>query len=186
MADWVSPSEDEQLTPLFIHTWGWLMGMSLVHGTVSGLTPPGSSAWVTANQAMFLPLTLPFPYVVRRLFWHIGSTGGGNTDIGLYSVGGTAIFTAGSTAQTVFNGPQYVAPGSPLVLSPGRYFLAMAHSVTSANHVYGHGGLTAPLARLAGLYQQPSALPLPTTATLAQSAGGILPLMGITRTASGY
>lgn len=184
MTVWPTPVEDEQLTPLFIHTWGMLLG-SVVHATVV-LGIPGSTNWGTNNLATFIPFSLPFPYVVRRLFWQNGTAAAGNSDIGLYGVGGTAIFTAGSTALSGNSAPQYVSPANPIVLSPGRYFLAFSHSSTAVNHIFARGTNTTANGRATGMYQQASALPLPATATLAQYADTRVPLAGITRTASGY
>ena len=184
MTVWPTPPEDEQLTPLFLHTWGVLLGGPHMHSFATSFTP-NNGAWTTANQAIYVPFRLPFPYVVRRLFWHVGSVGNsGNSDIGIYSLGGTAIFTAGSTVNSTGNTPQYITPASPIVLSPGRYFLAYSHSSISANHIFGRGGIVNN--GLTGCYTQLSAVPLPGTATFAPTTALNYPLMGITRTASGF
>lgn len=146
-----------------------------------------TGTWTTANTAVYIPLQLPFPYLVNRMFWNNGSAAAGNLDIGIYSQGGGAIWTAGSTAASGNSAAQYVStPG--ILLNPGNYFLGFASDSTTTNQLY----VVTPTAtggRFMGIYQQATALPLPTGGTLASFSaftGMTVPLIGITNTTTGF
>jgi hypothetical protein len=145
---------------------------------------PASFGWGSANAAVYIPLWLPWPYNVRRLFWVNGTTAAGNSDIGIYSPKGAQLYHSGSTANSGASVPQYVTPSPDLLLQPGFYFLAWSNDGTTTR---AFGNLLATITgRMCGLYQQASAEPLPSPATFAAYAGVGLPLIGITNTASGF
>lgn len=148
-------------------------------GIGTGLT------WPLANMAVFIPLLLPFDYPVARMFWvNGGGTAGGNIDVGLYTPAGARIYSSGSTAQSgSVPGVQYVPAN--VLLGAGLYYLAMAMDNVSTNRAYG-SSISVTLARPAGLLQMASAFPLPASATFATVANPFYPVMGITRTASGF
>lgn len=189
MSDWPDlTGADEQQTPIFINTWHLMLAGTSARN-YAALTP-AACAWTTANAAIYIPFALPFPYTVRRLFWCNGTTASLNFDIGLYTDGGTRLVSAGSTAQSGTSVPQYpsMANGSlPIQLSPGiLYYLAFTASATTSARAYGSASFTAVGGRMAGCKWQTSALPLPATAAFATFAGTCWPLIGFTRTASGF
>ena len=141
-------------------------------------------AWPAANQAIYMPFTLPWPYLVERAFWWNGSALG-NMDVGIYSSDGTQLWAATSTAQSGASVLQYVTLGTEMLLRPGEYYLALANNGTT-NRITGNALASATLGRLLGLYQQTSAFALPATATFAQWASACWPVCGITRTSSGF
>jgi hypothetical protein len=186
MGDFPDHMQDETLMPLMITTFT-LFSAGVTLRSTFGAGNPNGTTWVTANTAVYVPLWLPYHYPVRRLFFQTGGTQAGNTDIGIYSWAGAAIFTAGSTANSTTNAPQYITPATPFVLTAGKYYLSMNHSQTASATVYGQQSYTANAGRLGGLYQQAvGATALPSSATFAQWSGTLLPLFGITRTASGF
>lgn len=174
--------QDSQVEPLFISSLGPQSAVVKVSRT--GTVNPASITWV-ANQAVFIPVTLPFPYPVRRVFWGVGSAGGGNVDFGIYNFEGTRLFSTGSTAQSGTSTLQYVDV-TDFLLTPGVYYFGYAASGTT-NVSNGSTVATATFQRMAGILQQASALPLPATMASAGAATqAIYPLCGITRTASGF
>lgn len=181
-------SDQAPVTPLFIHTYSAryscafsLRGMSLVFA--ASITAP------VANQATYMPVTIPFFYPVNRVFWVNGtSVTSTNRAFGIYTQDGTLIYATASTAAVGASVTQYVTPASPFILAPGGYYFAMVSDTTTANR--GGAGNTATLTvqqrALCGILQEGSALPLPATMTPVTVANAYHPLCGITRTITGF
>jgi hypothetical protein len=172
------------LTPLFVST----LGLNSAVTVAAKLTPPagpGPLTWV-ANQAVFMPVVLPWPYQVRRVFWQNGSTiTTSNADFGIYTEDGTRLYSTGSTALSGTNTPQFVSP-TAFLLSPGAYYFAYVCDNTT-NRSFGFSIFTTTAQRQAGILQQASALPLPASMSSAGAATqAVYEICGITRTASGY
>jgi hypothetical protein len=119
------------VTPLHIHTWSPYSG--LMSQAVTAPLGISGQSWPSANRAFFYPIVLPFPYTVRRMFWLNSSGTTLDRDVGIYTEDGAALYTSGATAASGANAAQYVTLGTPLTLSPGRYYLACAVSNTTAN-----------------------------------------------------
>lgn len=170
------------VVPTHINPWtDWMNGNTL-RGT-GGLGGLSSITW-TANQAVYIPMRLPFNYHVQRAFWCNGSTVAGSSDVAIYSSSGVRLWSAGSTVNSGAIVPQYITVTGGLLLTPGHYWMAFASSTTTTG-VTGVALATAD-GRVSGLKTQATALPLPATATLAAYAGVGVPLIGITNTASGF
>ncbi len=174
-------------TPLFVHTWTrWGPLLEACKG--AGSATLASLTWPVANTAFYLPVWIPWPYSVERVFWVNGSSvTSTNMDFGIYTADGTRIYSTGSTAASGASATQYVTPGTDILLTPGRYYFALSDSSTTANR--GGSGTTAfsvARVRLAGLLQEASALPLPATMTPAAVANSCFPLCGVTRTTTGF
>jgi hypothetical protein len=160
-------------------------GPALAVHAINGTTAAGSMTWV-ANQAVYMPFSIPWPYPVRRVFWINGSTIGSNVDFGIYTLSGTQLFHTGSTAQSGTSAAQYVAPATPFILAPGAYYFALNCDGTT-NRLVGNTASAGTNAGLAGLLSQAvGAIALPATATFATYVTPGLPFCGITRTASGF
>ena len=148
---------------------------------------PVSGNWPVANLALFLPVVIPYPYTVSRVFWGNGSSiAGGNADFGMYSSDGTQLFHTGSTALSGTSSIQYASLTTPYRLSPGRYFFALANDGTTSRSLVATTGLTTSVCRQAGFIQQSNAMPLPATLVPEAMANAFIPIFGITRTASGF
>lgn len=175
-------------SPPFIHSLTRYMTGGQ-HNEMQGTVTPGAFAWA-ANIAVFMPLHIPWPYPVQRLFWINGSTASSNVDIGIYREDGTSIFRKGSTAQSGASVVQYVTPTTPFILPPGRYYLAWNCDGTTAR-AFGNGMASASgqvVGKMCGyLTQNVGAITLPATATFAAFTSTIgMPIAGITRLASGF
>jgi hypothetical protein len=159
--------------------------------TGASATSLASGGWGTANLAVYIPFSIPWPFPVRRVFWGNGSApnAGTNCDVGLYSIGGTRIWSAGSTAQDTARNtvPQYVTPSSDILLVPGRYYFGFVCSVTTANRLIVYTFPAALQARFRGYMQEAlGSTVLPAAMTPAQFSGTIGPFVGISRAASGF
>jgi len=138
----------------------------------------GSSfAWPSANRAMFLPIHLPAPFLLKSFFAVNGTTATGNIDLGVYGVDGTLIASKGSTAQSGTSTLQILTLATPIILSPGRYFMAVSASSTSTTFI-GRTPATLILRRF-GVLQAASQVPLATGPTFATAASAFLPHIGI-------
>lgn len=176
------------VAPLFVNTWmrfGALEELTRAWGGGS----LASLTWPVADTAFYVPISLPWPFNVRRMFWINGSdVTTVNMDIGIYTAGGVRLYSSGSTAQSGASTAQYVTLGTDILLTPGTYYLALACSSTTANR--GGTGITSTYTtvnmRLCGVLQQATALPLPATMTGAAVANVCMPFIGITSTTTGF
>lgn len=183
MTDW-APSSTLAL-PTHVHTMS-NYAMGGMHRPVGPSSGPAVITW-SANLAVYMPVAIPWPYPVARVFWLNGSTiTTTNVDFGIYSAGGTRIYSTTSTAMSGASTIQYVTPGTPFILPPGSYYFAWTcSSTTSRGNAMTFA--TALPAKMMGLLEQATALPLPATATFATFATILgAPFCGITRTASGF
>lgn len=179
MTDW---PDGTLATPTHVHTMCRFTAGGLGRALVA-MAAPAVGTWV-ANLAVYVPMHLPFPYLVQRVFWINGSViTTTNVDCGVYSSSGTLLLSCGSTAMVGASAVQY-APVTATLLSPGAYYLAWTCNNTT-NRTFG-AVLAAQEGETLGLQQQATALPLPAAMTEAAYAGQGLPFCGITRTASGF
>ena len=172
--------------PLFIHTYTrWSAGLEVGQG-LSALDI-ASITWPVASTALYIPVSLPWPYPVRRVFWINGSSvTSTNMDFGIYSASGERIYSTGSTGASGTSAVQYVDP-TDFMLDAGSYYFALADSSTTANRGgQGNTSVDVERVRLSGVLQEASALPLPATMTPSAVANACFPICGITRTASGF
>lgn len=137
----------------------------------------GSGSWPSANQAIYIPILIPLPFVIKQFFVLNGGTVSGNLDLGIYDYGLSKKISTGSTAQSGTSTRQLVNV-TDTAFPPGRYYLAIAVDNTTAQFL--QVNIQAPNPhRMFGVAQQASAFPLPSTATLAALAGtGIGVLFG--------
>lgn len=173
--------------PLFINSWSYFS--SIYEYVCSGGQPTyaASITWPSANMAIYIPFWLPWSYTVRRVFWLNGSSVTTvNVDFGVYNADGTLIYSTGSTARAVVSTLQYVTP-TAFVLPAGSYYFGYSCSSNTTNR--GGGGAVPALTghfAMAGFLQEASALPLPAAMTPVTVANPVIPVCGITQTASGF
>ena len=149
-----------------------------------------SAAWTPAasGTVIYVPFYLPFAYPVNRIWWFNGSTiTSSNIDCGVMGQDGTKIFSSGLTAMSGASAIQYASLSNAVILPKGGYWFAyniVAATLTSR----GHGiNPTNTYLRIAGLMQQTGQTSgIPNAATFSSYVGPGLPLMGITRTLTGF
>lgn len=174
MSDWPA----QKSLPLTIHTASnYGVGGATGRPVTTGLQM-ASTAWGTANLAIYVPIWIPFRYPVRNLFVYNFATLGGNHDVGIYNKDGVKYLSSGSVAQAGASALQFMAVN--IILEPGQYFLAMSSNSTTATYAAAVNG-TAPHLRYLGLLQQATAFPLPANATFALISTLRVPLIGLTR-----
>lgn len=137
-----------------------------------------SVAWPAANRGIFVPFSLHAPYWCRMVWWANGATANGNIDCGVYAVGTSHLLSAGSTAQAGTTSVQSVVLGTPVLLMPGSYYMALSASATTVTMRASNSSLQNQIG--VGMAQQATVLPLPTTVFApATMANAYLPLFGI-------
>ena len=162
-----------------ISCWSnYAIGPSAKGATVTNLTPVGAAGttWPSADRALYIPFVLPGNFLVRALWWANGNAVAGNVDCGIYSESGALLTNTGSTAQAGVTAIQSVTLGTPLLLTAGRYNMALVLS-SASGRIYRNNvtGVTT----LAGVTQMASAMPLPATFVPATAAAAFIPVFGI-------
>src|SRR5512139_3522493 len=149
-------------------------------------TPPTSATYELANRAVYVPVLVPVTCVAKRLWWANGSTVSAsyNVDVGVYLDAsfkpGTKLVSTGSTAQGTASEVQFVDV-TDTTLAPGRYWLALSCSSTSATFFRHQIGVAyEALFR----FEEASALPLPATATPVESTSANVWVFGFATTSS--
>jgi hypothetical protein len=149
-------------------------------GQVQGLggTAITSVAHPSANLSIFVPFRLLAPMPVVQVWWMQGATAAGNVDVGVYTPDGRLLLSGGSVAQSVagINTFGKVTLGTPILLLPGAYYLALACSSATATF-YHLPGLIAGVAswKMLGCAQVASNMPLADNVTLGTFVGGGTP-----------
>lgn len=177
-------SDSSVVVPDRLTSWDSRLGIGQAVSALGYNIPSSTLVSMTASQAIYLPILLPWKYPVKRAIWANGASAGANVDIGIYSVGGVRLASLGGVAESGTSAFQSSALS--ILLSPGCYYLAFVQ--TNANYTVGNNSSPAQanMGRILGFYQQASAYPLPATATFAAwSTGNGLPIFGFTRSASG-
>lgn len=122
-----------------------------------------SSAWGTANRAVYIPVRVTRACVVRKLGASVTATATGNIDIGIYSQSGTRLVSTGSTAKTTST--VQVIDITDTTLTPGLYYLALNNDTTTDTFAV-TSDQTAPVVTARGvLTEEVGAVTLPSTAT---------------------
>lgn len=170
--------------PLFVTTVGRHSSSDNWAANNLALGSMASGVWPSANLALYMPISFPFPYPAKRAWWVNGTTANGNVDLGLYSaVSGAKLYSTGATLQSGTSATQYVSVD--WLVQPGEYFLALSLS-SGTGTIFRTTGASAIVCRMAGVLQEASAHPLPTTMTPVTATNAYWPLFGLTRTTSGY
>lgn len=171
-------------TPVVVNSFSkYFTSAPSINGFGSGTGTTNTSPGSTTSPMM--PFTLPAPYLVASLFIANGATINGNSDVAIYSAGGsgtsTRITSVGTTAQSGASVLQIRALATPILLPPGNYYLAVANSGTGQ---YAGFTFTSLQAAISGIMECGSALN--TSVAVVRSTGLHYYLAGFSRLASGY
>lgn len=139
-----------------------------------------SSAWPSANRAIYIHFALNQSIIVTKLFTANGSTASNSFDIGVFSSDGTKLVSTGATVQSGTTALQIVSV-TATTLGPGQYYLGLAMNGTTGTF---QSTSRAVRASTHGILTQSTAYPLPANATFATPASGYFPLFGLITSAS--
>lgn len=144
-------------------------------GAITGGAAPASAAWPGANDALFVPMYLAQPTLIKRLFVVNGGTASGNLDMGIYTPDGARVISKGSTAQSGTSALQFLDI-TDTMLGPGAYYLALAMDGTTGTTF--RFNLSTIRCQQLGIARVASAFALPASVTLATVAAGYIPMIG--------
>jgi hypothetical protein len=147
----------------------------------SSATSLAAATWPTSNRAYYIPLSLPWPYPVKRVWWINGSNTTGNVDLGVYRAqDGLKLASIGSTARSGTTAVQYVSVD--WAFAPGEYYLAMGCNNNGGSFIR-TSGMSANNLRMFGQMHEDT-FPLPSSMTPALETNAYTPLFGLTRLSS--
>ena len=172
------------IPPYVINTSSFYSNGQIARAIGATAVAPGSTAWPSANRALYVPVCLPGRFVVRSIFLANGATVSGNIDLGIYDAGGARIVSTGSTAQSGTTALQIIVLGTPIILTSGNYYMACAiDNITATATAWADTLLQT---QHYGMLQQDTAFVLPASATFAACTATFSPQMGISSLASGF
>jgi hypothetical protein len=163
-------------------TWQFLPGINtfsgdigIALGALNGGSTPSSGAWPAANDALFVPVVNKQTVLIKRLYAINGGTVSGNIDVALLSKGPRLLRSAGSTAQSGTNAPQFFDV-TDIVIGPGIYYLSVALDNTTGTLF--RGNISLRYLQAIGMAKQASGFAIPSAPTLATVTANYLPLIG--------
>lgn len=130
-----------------------------------------ASTYPAADLAIYIPVALRIPALIRKMFVSSGSTGTGYFDLAVYDAGGTRLIATGSQSKNA-SSIEKVVDVTDTFLSAGIYYLAIAAS--NATDTYCQIAPAAPFLAAQGVLTQALSSPtwtptgtnvLPATAT---------------------
>jgi len=149
-----------------------------------GNTAAVSTAWPTAGLALYIPFYVAAPGLAQGIFWQNGTAVAGNVECALYDEYGNKIATSGVIAASGTSAPQATAFGSPVMLTTGRYYMAlMASSGTQTFLAWSTSAAATNVNRMLGVLEQTGlSSGVPATWTPVTSARSLLPICGVSFT----
>lgn len=133
--------------------------------TAAVLNAVTASVWGAANKAYYYPFTLYDWATVYQFLLFVGSSSAGNVDIGIFDSQGNKVISTGSTAMSATANTIQEINVTDTVLAPGEYFIGVSRDTTSGNVMATGVADELALSQFA-VYEEASAFPLPTTATM--------------------
>lgn len=173
MSDWPAPRN------LDLAVGGTISVASIFSGPITNVAP-ASTAWPSANLAIFVPFQLTDYQTVTKIIVGAGATAAGNFDVGIYDSTGNRIVSSGATAKGAST--EHIIDITDTALGPGLYYMAMAADGTN-NYVMWTPSGTSPVplqkARLVGVLNVASAYTLPSSVTLAAASSALVPSIAL-------
>lgn len=122
-------------------------------------------AWPTANLAIYVPVRIIRPTLIRK-FWNAqGATGTGNFDMGIYTAAGSRVVATGTTAKVAAVAEKIVDVTDTGIV-PGLYYLAMVDDTNTDTYLAIISTTAAPIPAAMGVLTEALAsASLPSTAT---------------------
>lgn len=144
---------------------------------VGGLT--SSSAWGTANLAVYIPFEVYNPLSIVNGAFTVGTVVAGNVDLGIYNSFGDLLTSAGSTLVTGASTIN-ILNFTDVTLNPALYYMAIAFDTTTVT-LTTFTSLSNPELRSIGVFQQTTAFPLPATAVFALNTQTQIPFVTLSQ-----
>lgn len=142
-------------------------------------TTPGTAAWPVAATAFLVPFRVSRTITIRMAAIIVGTTTGGNVDIGIYSANGTLLVSSGATLMGTISTVQTFNL-TDTVIGPGLFYMALAQS-GAVGHVH-RWALGTVRGAMSGVLQAAAAGGvLPAQATMVTTTNNYIPVMAFSR-----
>lgn len=173
MSDW------PPIRPLEAYAGGVISTATAIAGYHNAsIVALASTAWPSANLAIFVPFRLAAPVIVYKMATGSGTTAAGNFDIGIYDSAGNRLVSSGTTAKGA--SVEHIIDVTDTVIGPGLFYLAMSADGTNNYTMLTPSG-TSPVplqkTRLMGIVAAASSFVLPSTVTFAASTFAPIPMI---------
>lgn len=185
-------SATQTLLPRFVHTFGPQSHIGEYGRSIASAVSPGACTW-SANYGAFMPMSLPWDYPVKRIFWANGANSGTYSfSFGIYHMADDtmrAVYTTGAVTRTGADQLQFVTPSAPFILPAGEYYFGFACNTGGTTCCFGfsHTPANLPYARIMGLkLSAATAHPLGDTITVTNATATNFQLCGITNADTWY
>jgi hypothetical protein len=129
MSDWPAQASPFGGYPI-IHPFGLNSLGGNSGGSLSGVA---STVWPATNRIILVPFRIATPMLIVKMWFYNGGTASGNLDVGIYSVDGTKIVSAGSTAQTGTSTIQTIDTTDTMI-GPGLFYIASVMDNTTGTN----------------------------------------------------
>jgi hypothetical protein len=136
-------------------------------------TIPISTAWPSANLAIFVPMRVAVPVTVYKLAIGAGATAAGNFDVGIYDRFGNKLVSSGATAKA--GSVEQIIDVTDTRIGPGLYYLALAADGT--NNYICRTASNLQFTKAYGVLNMSTAYVLPATATFAAATSAVIPMI---------
>lgn len=93
-----------------------------------------TAAWPANNLAIYIPVSIPVPFIVARFMIPNGSNLTGTVDVGIYSAAGTLLLSTGNSARANASAVQYLGVTDTL-FQAGTYYLGLVASSTTGTYL---------------------------------------------------
>ena len=170
MADWPLREDRWGLGWTISYAHPLSLGAALINYT--GGSTPASTAWPSANRAIFIPFRLPRIATVYKITIGSGATAAGNFDVGVYDAVGNRIVSGGATGKG--NSTETTVDVTDTTLGPGFYYMAMSADGTN-NYIALAPNVN--FLKSLGVLQASSAYVLPATVTFETLASAFIPMI---------
>lgn len=168
-----------EATPLHITSTGRYSILPCLAPTI-GSTLLTSTAWLANNLAIYVPISVPVPFLAARFMVANGSNTTGNVDIGIYTAAGSRLLSTGSTARASASAVQYIDVTNT-VFAAGHYYIGMVASSTTGTFAQATFASAVRSFMTGALEESLGATTLPSTMTPVAFTRTAIPLFGFTQ-----
>ena len=108
MSDFGGQKSSTEEPPPFLSTYSRYSGLWDAKNASASAVNAATATWTTTNMARYYPVSLPFAYPVRRVFWINGTAATNNRTFAIYNADYQQLYTTGATGASGASLPQFV------------------------------------------------------------------------------
>ena len=100
MSDFGGQKSSTEEPPPFLSTYSRYSGLWDAKNASASAVNAATATWTTTNMARYYPVSLPFAYPVRRVFWINGTAATNNRTFAIYNADYQQLYTTGATGAS--------------------------------------------------------------------------------------